>query len=146
MQNNDAEYLEILAAELNVRKIVLADTLLDDAILDTKITPALQRAGDVRELIRHVNNLRKQAGLTIADRIILYWQSRDKDLQELFSTADTEIKQQVLADNIVNDNKSGLITDEVKINGKRFAIEFNKRIILSLSVWQVLSCVYYYQK
>jgi hypothetical protein len=40
--------------------------------LDLTLTPALVREGTVREIIRRVNDLRKQSGLTTEDRIELY--------------------------------------------------------------------------
>ena len=40
--------------------------------LDLTLTPELVREGTVREIIRRVNDLRKQSGLTIEDRIELY--------------------------------------------------------------------------
>jgi isoleucyl-tRNA synthetase len=40
--------------------------------LDTEITEELSREGDVRDLIRGVQNLRKETGLEVTDRIRLY--------------------------------------------------------------------------
>ena len=42
------------------------------AALKTDLTPELVSEGLAREFIRHVQDLRKQAGLDIADRIYLY--------------------------------------------------------------------------
>ena len=39
--------------------------------LETKLTPELQLEGLAREIAHHLNNLRKEAGLEIADRIAL---------------------------------------------------------------------------
>jgi isoleucyl-tRNA synthetase len=39
--------------------------------LETKLTPELEREGLVRELAHHLNNMRKEAGLEISDRIAL---------------------------------------------------------------------------
>ena len=47
--------------------------------LDTKITPKLRQEGVKRELVRFINNLRKDAGMTIEDRAIIYWQSNSKE-------------------------------------------------------------------
>ncbi|MBI2773103.1 MAG: isoleucine--tRNA ligase [Chloroflexi bacterium] len=43
--------------------------------LDTRSTPELEREGLVRELIRRVNEMRKEAGLAISDRIALRYGS-----------------------------------------------------------------------
>jgi isoleucyl-tRNA synthetase len=41
-------------------------------ILDTNITPELKEEGDVRELISKIQNLRKEQGFQVADRIELF--------------------------------------------------------------------------
>ncbi len=41
------------------------------AILETSLTPELELEGQARELVHQVQNLRKEAGLAVADRIIL---------------------------------------------------------------------------
>jgi isoleucyl-tRNA synthetase len=43
--------------------------------LDLEITPALRRAGLVRDAVRLVQDGRKHAGLDVSDRIELWWQS-----------------------------------------------------------------------
>jgi isoleucyl-tRNA synthetase len=47
--------------------------------LDLESHPALQREGMVREVIHHVQNLRKSAGLDVADRIELRIQTDPSD-------------------------------------------------------------------
>jgi isoleucyl-tRNA synthetase len=39
--------------------------------LDTEVTGELSREGDVRDLVRGVQNLRKETGLAVTDRICL---------------------------------------------------------------------------
>ena len=45
--------------------------------LDTTITPELHRAGVAREVIRLIQDARKQAGLAITDRVALTWTADD---------------------------------------------------------------------
>ena len=61
----------ILADELNVKNIEY-QTLAKGEIeveLDTKITPELAKEGEARDLIRQIQELRKDQDLTLADRI-----------------------------------------------------------------------------
>ncbi|MDR5683006.1 MAG: class I tRNA ligase family protein [Armatimonadota bacterium] len=44
----------------------------DVVILDTHLTPELVREGVARELVHHVQQARKEAGLTVDQRIVLY--------------------------------------------------------------------------
>ena len=45
--------------------------------VDTELTPELEAEGTVRELVHHVQNLRKSAGLEISDRIDLFVEAPD---------------------------------------------------------------------
>jgi isoleucyl-tRNA synthetase len=60
-------YLEIVKDEVNVKSIVRGDELL----LDTMVTPELQAEGDVRNLIRAIQDARKHGGLLPKDEVIL---------------------------------------------------------------------------
>ncbi|TAL51236.1 isoleucine--tRNA ligase [Patescibacteria group bacterium] len=66
-----SEYQELVKDEVNVKTIDVQKG--EYAVeLDLTLTPALVREGMVREIIRRVNDLRKQSGLTIEDRIALF--------------------------------------------------------------------------
>ncbi len=60
-------YEQMIAEEVNVKTVYQGASTQ----LDTKITPELKAEGDVRELIRFVQNARKTAGLQVDDRIKL---------------------------------------------------------------------------
>lgn len=53
--------------EVNVKEIVFGEDSGLDVSLDTHITPELQKEGDVRELIRAIQDFRKESGLTSSD-------------------------------------------------------------------------------
>lgn len=65
------EYLDVILDEVNIKKaeVIKGEELAVE--LDLTLTPELVREGMARELTRRVNGLRKDAGLTIADRIVL---------------------------------------------------------------------------
>jgi isoleucyl-tRNA synthetase len=68
--------VEITAEKLDIRRIekaklkVLNEGTLTVA-LDTEISEELSKEGDVRDLVRGVQNLRKDSGLEVTDRIVL---------------------------------------------------------------------------
>ena len=64
-------YQMLVKEEVNVKAVNVEKGELS-VFLDLKLTPELVREGTVREIIRHVNDLRKKSGLTIEDRIELY--------------------------------------------------------------------------
>lgn len=63
----DAGLRQILADELNVKEIV-EDSALEEATLDTELTDELREEGMVRDLVRRIQEWRKEQGLTVADR------------------------------------------------------------------------------
>ena len=65
----DAEKLDIRRLEKANLKVLNEGTLTVG--LDTEITEELSKEGDVRDLVRGVQNLRKESGLDVTDRIIL---------------------------------------------------------------------------
>ncbi|WP_281274717.1 isoleucine--tRNA ligase [Actinokineospora cianjurensis] len=67
--------------------------------LDTEITPELKRAGDAREVIRFVQDSRKQAGLEVVDRIDLRW-SAGEDLRAAVLEHSADIAEAVLATSV----------------------------------------------
>jgi isoleucyl-tRNA synthetase len=66
------ELLLIIADEINVKHVdILREESEEEAVLDTIITPELKVEGQVRELVRHVQELRKKLGLVPEDKIFL---------------------------------------------------------------------------
>jgi isoleucyl-tRNA synthetase len=68
--------LDITAEKLDIRRVEKANLkVLNEGTLtiglDTEITGELSREGDVRDLVRGVQNLRKEMGLEVTDRIRL---------------------------------------------------------------------------
>ena len=62
---------DLIKDEVNVKEILQNPSLNEEVILDVVLTPELKEEGTVRELIRAVQDLRKEKGLTIQDRAIL---------------------------------------------------------------------------
>ncbi len=63
--------LSILKDEINVKDIVVDEAATEDVALDTALTPELKEEGQVRELIRSIQDMRKEAGLTVDDSVDL---------------------------------------------------------------------------
>jgi isoleucyl-tRNA synthetase len=65
------EYFELIIDELNVKEVRSNVDQLEDVMLDTTITEELQREGDMRKLLRAVQDARKEKGLSPSDHITL---------------------------------------------------------------------------
>jgi isoleucyl-tRNA synthetase len=64
-------YAEIVCEEINVKKVIANIAQSERVVLDTVITPELKREGDVRELMRAIQDTRKKMGLMAHDRVLL---------------------------------------------------------------------------
>ncbi len=68
-------------------------------ILCTTITDSLRREGEARDLVRRLQNLRKDAGLEVSDRIVVYI-TPAPGVAELISEQGPYVQQEVLARSI----------------------------------------------
>ena len=62
---NEPGLLELIKEEVNVKKIIFGRSLK----LETKITPELKEEGMIREVIRNIQEMRKEAGFKPKDKI-----------------------------------------------------------------------------
>jgi isoleucyl-tRNA synthetase len=65
------EFTDILADEVNVKKVVFDPNIEREVALDITITPELREEGLLRECVRTVQELRQTAGLSPGDKIVL---------------------------------------------------------------------------
>ena len=85
-------------------------------VLDTNLTPELIEEGFVREVISKIQTMRKDAGFEVVDHIRVYEQGNDK-IKEIIKTNESQIKADVLADEVILDKTEGYTADW-KINGE----------------------------
>lgn len=94
----------ILIDELNVKELFQQAVEADDwqVSLDTKLTPELIREGLARELVRNINLLRKQSGLSLEDKTLIYWQGDSLLAEATFNQWGELITHETLSQSIVN--------------------------------------------
>lgn len=123
-------YEDVFKEELNVKTVLFnMETIVDsDPIqsigeMNFIITPELKREGFMREVIRHVQAARKNAGLNVDDRIVLALVTEDKELEMSITEHRDVIEQETLG-------KLGETTENatsVDIDGKTLAIRLAKK-------------------
>lgn len=70
------------------------------AALNVTLTPELEQEGLMRDVVRFVQEARKNAGLDVSDRIVLALSSQSEAVQDAISNFEAVIKQEVLADSL----------------------------------------------
>ncbi len=90
-------------------------------VLDTKLTAELKEEGDVREVLSKVQNLRKDKGFEVMDKIILYVNGNEV-VENLVKKYEEQIKEETLAKEVRYNITRDTYT-EVSINGKNVNID-----------------------
>jgi isoleucyl-tRNA synthetase len=114
--------LEIVAEEVNVKKATYEKDDEFEVELDTKLTPELKREGAARELTRAVNALRKEAKLTIQDRITLLVDGLDGFWKATMDEHGASVLADVKADVLKEGIDGALATGEVEAGDQMLKI------------------------
>ena len=122
--------IDIAKDELNVKSVeIVTDSESESAqpsvVYDLTITPELKREGLMREIVRHVQSARKQAGLQIDDRIVLSIFSDDSEISQAIGAFADVIKSETLAvelNSVVKESEKY----DAKIEGKLVEISLKK--------------------
>jgi isoleucyl-tRNA synthetase len=104
------EFMEIIKEELNVKNVEVEDFEFDEnaknmseingvkIMLDTEITEDLKLEGQAREIIRAIQQMRKEADYQLDDRIKVNYDG----LSEVFVKFGNLIAKETLADNTIS--------------------------------------------
>lgn len=71
---------ELILDEVNVKEVSALSESENEVVLDTTITEALRQEGILRDLIRLIQDVRKEQNLMPADQIILYVDAKGEEL------------------------------------------------------------------
>jgi isoleucyl-tRNA synthetase len=125
------DYFALIKDELNIKELsfeIDKEKENIEVVLDTNLSKDLIEEGMKRELIRVINNLRKNSGLTIEDRVNVYYLDADSEFEAVFNRYKEDIKREVLADEI-NKSDSDIETEinkKININNKPITIGLEK--------------------
>jgi len=121
------EYLKLIKDEVNVKEVEFIHDKNEMDIkveLDTTMTPELIAEGLKRELVRFINAERKNADLTINDRIILHYKTDSQSLKRMIKKYGVDLKKDVLADEVIEGVAEG--GKEIDVNGEKIILNMKK--------------------
>jgi isoleucyl-tRNA synthetase len=112
--NQNKEFHGIIAEELNVKEVEYAEAVEQSSYihkedneamvwLDIELTEELKKEGVVRDVIRTINQMRKDQSLTIEDRVEVYFATKNTQIKEVLSEYQEQIKNTVLATKLQED-------------------------------------------
>ncbi len=127
------ELLIVVAEELNVKEAVVdkkfayRENVKENSglkvWLDTQITEELKKEGALREIVRTINQMRKDQQLTLNDKIILVFDTKGEKLKKLILKNEEKLKQSVLAEKI---EQRATLAKEVEIDGQKLQLAIEK--------------------
>ena len=118
----EQDYALIIKDEVNVKELECRTDGEEIVELDTTLTPELKAEGEVRELMRAIQGMRKDAGLEQQDRVVLTI-SASTEGEEIIKRYEDEIKRVVGAEEILYTQISGL---KVSVGTREFMIAIEK--------------------
>jgi isoleucyl-tRNA synthetase len=97
-----------------------------EVTVDTRLTPQLRAEGMARNVIRLVQQARKDAGLDVADSIDLHLATTDAELAAAIDTHWATIAGEVQATARLDAPPDGGYRAEVKVDGRPLAVALRK--------------------
>ncbi|HEY4511488.1 MAG TPA: class I tRNA ligase family protein [Candidatus Paceibacterota bacterium] len=118
----NGELIALVKDEVNVKEVVFDESLVNDVELDITLTAELKEEGYVRELLRAIQDLRKEAALNPGDKIILSV-STDASGKGFLDKYRTELQRVAGVENIKYAEEKG---KELVIETYRFVVQIVK--------------------
>ncbi|MDP2683593.1 MAG: isoleucine--tRNA ligase [bacterium] len=138
-QKLNKNMIDIIKEEMNVDEVVSTDRMptgKEFAInassnlkvaLDTTITDELKHRGIVRDMIRQINSMRKDAKLTINDTISVYYNVTDQEIKGILMHYKKEFIKEVIASKCLTGIPDNVDLKKVlEINGKKVIFGLKK--------------------
>jgi isoleucyl-tRNA synthetase len=127
-ENLENPLLELLKDELNVKEILVNTKATEAVELDMKLTPALKEEGLVRELLRSIQDMRKDAKYKPGDLALMRY-SGESDLGSLFLRHEAHLKKAGSLRELAQGDRPKEVFDvekEVVLQGKKLWMGIKK--------------------
>ncbi len=92
-------------------------------VLDTNISEELREEGHIREVLSKIQNMRKETGFEVSDKINLYFAGNEV-LENVIRKFENQIKKDTLALTVAYNSDKAI--NEVKINGEKLLLHVER--------------------
>jgi isoleucyl-tRNA synthetase len=117
------EFLDIIQEEVNIKKASFDQNIAENIELNTEITEDLKLEGQAREIIRFVQEMRKEAGYEVENRIEVFYQG----MENVFAKFGKIIQKETLANKLENiKNKKVDLEKEFNIDGEKIILQIKR--------------------
>ncbi|PIT90736.1 MAG: isoleucine--tRNA ligase [Candidatus Komeilibacteria bacterium CG10_big_fil_rev_8_21_14_0_10_41_13] len=118
---------EIIKDEVNVKEVEFVKAEELSVGLDIVLTEELKLEGLLRELVRSINQLRKEAGLTINDSVVIGYQTDSEMVKKVVSDFKAEILSGTISAEIKPEKiTENLIAKDLDLNGEKLWLALKK--------------------
>ncbi len=105
---------ELVKDELNVKEIKYDAGQKEPAVYDLELSQALEDEGLARELIRQIQDMRKEAKYKFDQKLYVQWHSESEDIKRAINRWEDEVKNETLLYELVNSPKDNKTYDVEK--------------------------------
>jgi isoleucyl-tRNA synthetase len=95
--------------------------------ISTELTPELIAEGVSRELVRHLQNMRRNAKFDITDHIVTYYQTKESLIKQVINTFADYIKQETLSQELIDGSPTdGAYSEQHRISNSEVSLAIKK--------------------
>ncbi|OGZ64018.1 MAG: isoleucine--tRNA ligase [Candidatus Staskawiczbacteria bacterium RIFCSPLOWO2_01_FULL_40_39] len=124
---NNGELLELIKDEVNLKEVIFDDTITKEVELDLNITEELKEEGIIRDLIRWVQDLRKEQGLKPEDKISAWFFGTDALNRIVEKNKELLAKEIRAVDITIGQAPESIgLAKEIQIENEAYAIKIQK--------------------
>ncbi len=98
----------LIKEELNVKKVAYDKNQEPEVVLDLNLTPALIREGYARELMRQIQDMRKEAKYQMDEAVMFDWHSEDQEIVSAINEWFEEVKKDTVLKSLEQKTEHGL--------------------------------------
>jgi isoleucyl-tRNA synthetase len=120
------KYIELILDEVNVKEVNFKGNAKEIKVeLNLEIDEGLLAEGAKREVVRFVNSLRKQFGLTRGDKVKLYYEGGPQ-VSKAIEKYKEDLMKETISSEIINKKQDSDISKEVKVNDETLTLSLVK--------------------